>query len=396
MIDWRSAVAAQEPELSAVYVGVMSGTSLDGITCAVVRFTLAPDSDVSEPSVIVEHRLIGHTVKPYTAAQRARLLRALSGATPEEYCRLNFDLGAWIADAVCDAIAEAGIARADILAVASHGQTVWHVPGHSTWQIGEAAVIAERTGIDVVSDFRVRDIAAGGEGAPLVSMADAMLYAAPTEWRLLQNIGGIGNVSIVPPGGDVAGVRAFDTGPGVGVLDHVVRTLYPELAYDVDGAIATRGTPIREVVQTLLDDPYFAQHPPKSTGREKFSPAYAARVIEMARNAGAKDPADIVATAALLTAASIADAYRRFIPVSVGDVLVSGGGAKHPGIMAFLRQELPGMRIRSFEDEFYDGEAKEAVAFALLGLLNMEASPGNVIGATGARGPRVLGKLTPA
>src|SRR5439155_22608349 len=150
--------------------------------------------------------------------QHGRLRRALSGGTAEEYCRLAFDLGGWLAEAVIGVIADAGVAREEVRAVGSHGQSIWHEPLHSTWQLGEAAVIAERTGIDVVSDFRVRDVAAGGHGAPLVPIADALLFCAD-HWRALQNIGGIGNVTVVPPAGSMDGVRAFDTGPGVGVRD---------------------------------------------------------------------------------------------------------------------------------------------------------------------------------
>ncbi|MEP6550050.1 MAG: anhydro-N-acetylmuramic acid kinase, partial [Gemmatimonadales bacterium] len=213
---------------SGVMVGLMSGTSLDGISAAVARFR-----DERDGRIDVE--LLAFTSRAYTPAERTRLSAALGGGTPAEYCRLNFDLGWWLADAAIAVMAEAGVAREDIVAIASHGQTIWHDPGHSTWQWGEAAVIAERTGIQVISDFRVRDVAAGGQGAPLVPMADAMLFSSPADWRGLQNLGGIGNVTVVPPLGQIDGVRAFDTGPGVAVIDAVTRTLRPELPYDVDG-----------------------------------------------------------------------------------------------------------------------------------------------------------------
>src|SRR6476469_199701 len=193
---------------SGVVVGLMSGTSLDGISAAVARFTDAPDGRIDVD-------LLAYVSRDYTSAERNRLAAALGGGTAAEYCRLNFDLGGWLADAAIAVMAEAGIARDEIAAIASHGQTIWHEPGHSTWQTGEAAVIAERTGVSVVSDFRVRDVAAGGHGAPLVSVADAMLFSSASEWRGLQNIGGIGNITIVPPRGTLEGVRAFDTGPGV-------------------------------------------------------------------------------------------------------------------------------------------------------------------------------------
>src|SRR3954463_10272717 len=174
----------------------MSGTSLDGISAAVARFT-----DASDGRIHVE--LLAYVSRAYTPAERNRLGAALGGGTPAEYCRLNFDLGGWVPDAAIAVMADAGVARSDTAAIASHGQTIWHEPGHSTWQSGEPAVIAERTGIDVVSDFRVRDVAAGGQGAPLVSIADALLFASGSDWRGLQNLGGIGNITIVPPHGEI-------------------------------------------------------------------------------------------------------------------------------------------------------------------------------------------------
>lgn len=373
---------------SGVVVGLMSGTSLDGISAAVARFRDANDGRVDVD-------LLAFTSRSYTVAERARLARALGGATPEEYCRLNFDLGDWLADAAIRVMAEAGVARADIAAIASHGQTIWHEPGHSTWQTGEAAVIAERTGIDVVSDFRVRDVAAGGQGAPLVPIADAMLFSSATEWRGLQNLGGIGNITVVPPRGQIEGVRAFDTGPGAGVIDRVTRSLRPELPYDVDGKLAMAGRPNMQIVSELLAAPYFAAPPPKSTGPELFNDDYVKNLIARARSAGASDE-DIVATAVQLTAESVGDAYRRFIAEPIREVLVSGGGAKNPALFAAIVKSAAPVKVRHFDEVFFDGEAKEAVAFALLGYLHVTNRPGNVPSATGARGTRVLGKRTPA
>src|SRR5688500_8843452 len=246
------------PLAPAVVVGLMSGTSLDGISAAVARFV--PGVDLISAEVLATRSV------PYTRQQRERLLHALEGTSPTEYCRLNFELGAWLADAAVAVLADAGVARDDVRAIASHGQTVWHEPGHSTWQFGEPAVIAERTGIGVVSDFRVRDVAAGGQGAPLVPIADALLFHDVQRWRALQNLGGIGNVTVVPPGGALEGVRAFDTGPGVGVIDGVTRMLVPELPYDIDGALARRGQPVVAVLDELLAHPSFQAPPPKSTG----------------------------------------------------------------------------------------------------------------------------------
>ena len=371
----------------SVYVGLMSGTSLDGISAAVVRFEPAERGGF-------EPQLLAFLTRGYSGAQRERLLRALEAGSADEYCRLSFDLGAWLADAAVAALAEAGIPRDEIRAIGSHGQTIWHAAPHSTWQLGEAAVIAERLGIDVVSDFRVRDVAAGGQGAPLVPIADAMLFGG-SDWRALQNIGGIGNVTIVPPGGQIDGVRAFDTGPGVAVINGVVRTLIPDLEYDVDGEHAARGAVIEEVVGELLEHPYFSAEPPKSTGRELFDRAYVERLIARCREvkSGASTD-DIVATATALTARSIADAYRRFMPEPVTEVLVSGGGANNPTLLVMIARALEPLRVRRFDEVYFDGEAKEAVAFALLAHLHMNGQAGNVPRATGARGPRVLGKLT--
>jgi anhydro-N-acetylmuramic acid kinase len=375
---------------SDVYIGLMSGTSLDGVSAAAVRF----DSRVDR----LHAELVGFISRQYSAEQRDRLLRAMTGGTAAEYSRLAFDLGHWLADAAIAVIAEAGVAKREIRAIGSHGQTLWHEPPHSTWQLGESAVIAERTGIDVVADFRVADVAAGGQGAPLVPIADAMLWSADKHWRALQNIGGIGNVTVVPPGGTSEGVRAFDTGPGVAVIDGVVRALEPKLLYDVDGKLAGAGTPIDAVVDDLLAAPYFKTPPPKSTGRELFDAAYIGRLIERCRvSRKGATTADIVATATALTARSIADAYRRFLPEPIMEALLSGGGARNPALAQMI-ERLVGKNIvvRKFDELYFDGEAKEAVAFALLAKLFVEGKAGNLVAVTGAKAPRVLGKLTPA
>lgn len=368
-------------------IGLMSGTSLDGISAAVVRFR------GYDP---IGFELLSFVSTSYSKADRDKLAHALSGATAAEYCRINFDLGEWLSAAALQALNESGVPRSDISAIASHGQTIWHEPGHSTWQTGEPAVIAERTGIAVISDFRVRDMAAGGQGAPLVPIADALLFASRNEWRALQNIGGIGNVTVVPPGGDVSGVRAFDTGPGVAVIDGVTRALRPDLPYDVDGKLAQTGTAKGTIVDELLQHPYFSAPPPKSTGRELFSSSYIDDLIARCRKDAQCRDEDIIATAVELTAASIADSYRRFMPEPVAEILLSGGGAKNPALVAAIRRLMPDRNVRAFDEVFFDGEAKEAVAFALLGYLHLIRQPGNVPGATGARGPRILGKFTPA
>ena len=391
--------AAVRPGL--VLVGLMSGTSLDGISAAVVRFH-------EDELGAVAPELLNFETAAYAPAQRDRLAVALREGTPQEYARLDFELGSWFADAAVNVMAGAGVARADIAAIASHGHTVWHDPPRATWQFGQAAVIAERTGVGVVSDFRVRDVAAGGQGAPLVPIADALLFAAPSHWRALQNLGGIGNVSVVPPRdrAELASVRAFDTGPGVCIIDGVTQLLFPGRRFDEGGAIAATGTPREAAVEALLAHPYFATEPPKSTGRELFSSGYTAAFVARCRESapGCTD-ADVVATAVALTARSIALAFERFIPEPVAELVLSGGGAKNPVLFAAIERALAGVaaapgfsgrRVITFNDLYFDGEAKEAVAFAFLGWLYLRGKPGNVPSATGARGPRVLGTYTPA
>ena len=396
-----SAATPPAARSTAVLVGLMSGTSLDGISAAVVRFRETPSG--------ITHELLASRSLPYTADQRDRLAAALIGVPPREYARLDFEVGAWLADAATAVIAEAGVARTDIGAIASHGHTVWHDPPLASWQMGQAAVIAERTGVPVISDFRARDIAAGGQGAPLVPIADALLFAAPDHWRALQNLGGIGNVTIVPPaekGVELASVRAFDTGPGVVLMDAIVRRRFKDKSFDEGGALARRGTVITRLVDALLGHPYFAAEPPKSTGRELFSGEYVDSFIRLCKDAKPDcKSADIVATAVSLTARSIALAFERFVPEPVAEVVLSGGGAKNPALFDAIERELSAVtasgafqarRVVRFDDLYFDSEAKEAVAFAFLGWLHLQGRPGNVYTATGARGPRILGTFTPA
>lgn len=379
-----------------VFVGIMSGTSLDGITAACVRFEAASSRVVPV--------LLSNVTRPYAPAERARLEAAMQGGSAQAYCVLSVDLAHWLADAAELAITAAGVSRASVRAAVSHGHTLWHEPGHATWQLGQPAVIAERLGCDVISDVRARDMAVGGQGAPLVSMADTLCFAHDTEWRVLQNIGGIGNCTLVPPASATGGAPlAFDTGPGVVIIDAVVRALVPALSYDVDGLLAAQGTPIEAVLPPLLAHPYFAQQPPKSTGRELFTPDYIAAFVDAC---GAAAPgasvADVVATAVAFTAHSIADQMARFVTVPVADLVVAGGGADNPTLLTAITHALRARRgaaapdVRRFSDVFFDGNAKEAVAFALLGWLHLQGRAGNVPAATGARAPRVLGTLTPA
>ncbi|HET7584141.1 MAG TPA: anhydro-N-acetylmuramic acid kinase [Gemmatimonadaceae bacterium] len=386
---------------TSTFIGLMSGTSLDGISAAAVEFREA------HPRICA--RLIAHELLPYDDARRDRLLHAMDGGTAREYCRLAADVGEWMADAALAVMRAGGLAPRDVEAIGSHGQTLWHEPGHSTWQIGSPAVIAERTGVGVVSDFRTRDVAAAGQGAPLVPIADAMLFADAHEWRALQNLGGMANVTVVPPGGmsrasvpdgnelAAADVRAFDTGPACAVIDAVTQLVAPGTRFDHDGALAERGTPVESVVDAALAEAYFTAPPPKSTGREQFGPSYARALLERVRAARPNaTPADAVATAVALVAGSIAHAYRDFVPHAVRQVILSGGGARNPALVRAITQALAPRTVCRFDELFFDGDAKEAVAFALLALLHRRGVPGNVPAATGARGARILGTWCPA
>ncbi len=365
----------------------MSGTSLDGIAAAAVRFH--PTAEGDRPELLAFHSVA------YSAEQRARLASGMVHGTAQEFCRLHVDLGIWLADAAALVMARAGLAASDIAAVASHGQTLWHEPGHSTWQIGDASVIAERLGVRVIHDFRSRDVAAQGQGAPLVSLADLQLFAARERWRALQNLGGIGNVTVVPPRGIDLPALAFDTGPGCGVIDRVVAALLPDRHFDMDGAMAAAGRPVEAVLERLLSDEWYQRPPPKSTGREKYDAAFVAGLVDACRTE-ARDVTDedVVATATALTARTMADGYARFVRSDLLDVVLSGGGARNPTLVRLIREAMPLRTVRTFDELFFDGEAKEAVAFAYIALQHLRGLPGNVPAATGAAGPRILGTRT--
>ncbi len=375
-------------------VGLMSGTSLDGITAAVARF--APDG------ARVRAELVAHSQRPFSPEERVRLEDAMQGGTARDYCRLSVDFAGWCVEAAEVVLGASGVSRGDVRAVVSHGQTLWHEPGHSTWQIGQPAVLAEQLGLDVISDVRARDMAAGGQGAPLASTADVLCFAHDTGRRALQNIGGIGNVTVVAPPESNHAPFAFDTGPGVIVVDGVVRKLVPTLPYDVDGQLARLGVVIDDVVAQHLGNPWFAITPPKSTGRELFTPEYIDMFVSDCRQARSNaTDSDIVATAVAFTAATIADQYARFIADPLTDVVISGGGAANPALFDAVslalhkKLKLPADSVRRFGDVFFDGEAKEAVAFALLGWLHLQQRAGNIPDATGASGGRLLGSITP-
>jgi anhydro-N-acetylmuramic acid kinase len=376
-------------------VGLMSGTSVDGIDAALCEIQGAPPR-------LCARILHGLTV-PYDAAQRARILAACRPDTSgvDAICRLHAALGEWLAEAALRVIAEAGLHPSDVDLIGSHGQTVWHdvcAEGRvtATLQLGEAAVIAERTGITTVSNLRARDVAAGGQGAPLTGYVDWLLLRHARHWRAVQNIGGMANVTFLPPLSLAEALPlAFDTGPGNALIDGAVAALSNgQLAYDRDGAWAARGAVCRHWLEELLAHPYFRREPPKTTGRELFGQPLAHALVERGSALGLA-PADIVATLTALTAASIADAYRRFAPAPMGEVIVGGGGRHNRTLLTMLQQQLPESAILSHEAIGLDGDFKEALVFAVLACETWHGRPGAHPAITGAQRPTVLGQITP-
>jgi anhydro-N-acetylmuramic acid kinase len=368
-------------ERPTLAVGLMSGTSLDGMDAALVRLHGPTHAE-----------LVDFVTRPYTDDERGELRRALAGGDAPSLARLHVRLAEWAAEAVETLLVQAGVPATELALIAFHGQTIWHEPPQVSWQLGEAAVLAERFGVRVVSNFRARDVAAGGQGAPLVPMADVLLFGSPDAPRVLLNLGGMANLTLVPRRAQERDVLAFDTGPGVAVIDGVARLVDARRSFDRDGLIAARGHADEVVLAELLADPFFTAPPPKSTGRERFGDEYA-----RALHARVPGP-DGVTTAVELTARSVAAAVTAWTPKG-SEVVASGGGCHHPGLMAALERQLAasgGYRLRRFSDLFFPGDAKEAVAFALLGYLTLHGQPGNVPAATGAGGARVLGSVTPA
>ncbi len=378
-----------------VVAGVMSGTSADGVDVAVCRVSPGTDG-LARVKVLTLRSFV------YPKKLRAAVLTVAGGeaVTAAEISRLHWRLGAVYADCVEETVADAGV---KLSLVACHGQTAYHqgaptkylgAPVRCTWQLGEPSVIAERLRVPVVSDFRPADVAAEGQGAPLVPMLDYCLFRHPTKDRLLLNLGGIANVTALPAGCDVNGVLAFDTGPANMVIDAVMQRLYTR-GYDRGGATAARGKVLDDVVRGLMQDAYFSAPPPKSCGREQFGAAFVDSLIARCGNAA---PEDVVATATALTVASLVDAYRRFCAQRLGgnkvEMFVAGGGAKNNTLMRQLQSALPEVRVATTESAGLAVEAKEAAAFALLGWLTWHGLPGNVPSATGANRAVVLGKVT--
>jgi anhydro-N-acetylmuramic acid kinase len=320
----------------------------------------------------------------------------------EAVCLLDFELGERFAQAALGVMEAAGLGARDISLIGSHGQTIWHAVREDgsvagTLQVGSAAVIAERTGVTTVSDLRSRDVAAGGQGAPLVAYVDWLLLRHPTRSRAVQNLGGIGNVAFLPPITDERTPPvAFDTGPANVLIDIVMGLLTDGLlAYDEDGAMAARGRVVEAWLDELLAHPYYAQPPPKTTGRELFSPAMGAALLAEGRGRGLAD-ADIVATLTALPGASVADQYRRFLPALPDEVIAAGGGARNRVLMAGLRERLPhGVRLMTLDELGIASHQKEALAMAVIAHETWHGRAGSLPPFTGVRHPVILGSITP-
>jgi anhydro-N-acetylmuramic acid kinase len=387
-----------------VVAGIMSGTSADGVDVALVR--IAPGRD--GPRV----RLLGHHATPYPKAVRGAVLRAMDTQplTTAELARLHWRLGELYADALERACDACGIELGAVKLAGLHGQTIYHQasaerylgrPVRATWQIGEAAVIAERLKAPVVSDFRPADLAAGGQGAPLVPMLDFCLFRSPKHHRVLLNLGGIANLTALPAGASPGDVMAFDTGPANMVIDALMAACFGR-PFDRGGTTAARGRIDEAAVAACLRDPWFLVPPPKSCGREQFGAAFVARL--RAFSPGAQG-SDLVATATELTAASILDAYARFVWAHLGqkaplarrtEMIVAGGGVKNAVLLRRLTAgfQALGVKVLTAESAGLPAQAKEAVAFALLAWLRWHGMPGNLPSATGAAHPAILGKVS--
>jgi anhydro-N-acetylmuramic acid kinase len=374
--------------------GLMSGTSMDGIDVAIV--------DIRDAKV----RLVAFDVFPYKPALRKEILALChpDSAKVDRICHLNHVLGEVFADAVLRLCRKRGIAPDSIDLIGSHGQTVWHQPEggryggrtiRSTLQIGEPSVIAQRTGITTVADFRPRDMAAGGQGAPLVPYADYVLFRDAKVSRAVQNIGGIANVTFLPRACQRDDILAFDTGPGNMVIDGVCRLVTGgKRQYDRGGAMAAKGRIDETLLCEMLEHPFLRRKPPKSTGREEFGQVYCEWFSRRALKR-ALAPDDMVATVTAFTARTIAEAYRRFLPAMPDDMILCGGGAHNRMLVRMLQRELEAVKIRTTNEFGIDVDAREAVAFAILAWATMRGTANNVPSATGAAAPVVLGKIVP-
>jgi len=376
-------------------IGLISGTSADAIEAVL--------ADISGSPPGLEQRVLAGTSVAIPDDLRARIHGVAAGrGDAQAICLLDAELGERFAQAALEVIEGAGLKARAIGLIGSHGQTIWHAVREDgsvagTLQIGSPAVIAERTGVTTVSDLRSRDIAAGGQGAPLVAYVDWLLLRHATRSRAVQNLGGIGNVAFLPPVSDAdTPPVAFDTGPANVLIDIVVGLLTDgRQGYDTDGAMAASGHVDEDWLAELLDLPYYAQAPPKTTGRELFSPAMGADLLADGRRRGLAE-ADIVATLTALSGASVADQYRRFLPGVPNEVIVAGGGTRNPVLMAGLAKRLPpGISIMTLEELGVASHQKEALAMAVLAHETWHGRAGSLPAFTGVRHPVLLGSITP-
>lgn len=374
---------------SKLVIGLMSGTSVDGIDACLVKI----NSDLS-------YELISSLVYEYPDNIKQKIFGLFEkNISIEELCKMNFVLGEYFALAALEVINKSGYKLEDIDLIGSHGQTVFHYPFEtyvngvsekSTLQIGEPSVIAERTGITTIADFRPRDIAAGGHGAPLVCFADEIFFKSENIVRAVQNIGGMANVTVV--GGQVE-TMAFDTGPGNVLIDYATRKYFNQ-EFDKDAKIALKGNIDNNWLETLMQEEYFKLTPPKTTGRELFSSEYAERILQNAP----ENNYDKVATLTAFTAKSIYQAYNDFIfpTTKVDEIVIGGGGANNPRILELLAEYFNwNVKIFTHEDFGISNKFKEAIAFALLAYTTSQGVPNNVPSCTGAKFKRVLGKIIP-
>lgn len=376
-------------------IGLMSGTSADGIDAAAV--------DV--PARGADIRLLAFRTYPYPPSVRKLVLELSdpSRGSVDRICHANSVLGELFAEAALRLCEESGVPLGSVDLIGSHGQTIYHLPRGprfrgrrlgSTLQIGEPCVIAERTGITTVADFRPRDVAAGGQGAPLVPYADFVLFEHRRLSRVLVNVGGIANLTYLPAGAGPEDILAFDTGPGNMVMDGLVRRMTSgRESFDRDGCRARAGRVHERLLSELRRHPFLRRRPPKSTGRETFGAAFVEKLLDRGSALGLSE-ADLMATAAALTVETIRRACGR-LPGRVDEVILSGGGARNPALVEMLREALAPAPVRLTDELGLDADAKEAVSFAVLAAATIRGRPGNVPSATGAERPVVLGKIVP-
>jgi anhydro-N-acetylmuramic acid kinase len=379
-------------------LGLISGTSADGVDAALLEVD-------GEPPDGVDWSLVAHRTVPHADALRERILEGIRHGSAESLCALHAELGEVFGRAARDLLDAAGVPEGSVEAIGSHGQTLWHLPPTAaargaTLQLGDPATIAAVTGVPVVSDFRAADVAAGGHGAPLVPWPDRVLLARPDRERTLLNVGGMANLTWVPRRGSTEPPLAFDTGPGNVLLDAAAALATGGRARcDLDGVLAREGAVDQALLSRLLEDPFFDEPPPRSTGREHFGPQ---RVEALARERGLAEGdggwRDLLATFTALSARSVADAVSRWLGGrQPGQVVVTGGGARNPTLVAALADALAPHEVVAGPDVLGPlADGREAAAFALLAWAHLRGVPGNVPSVTGAAGLRVLGSLTPA